>query len=711
MEQTKQIRLFLFSQHFADGLRVTLAIIAPSLAGAFLGDLESGINASLGALCLSISDAPGPLIHKRNGMFYCLAFVILMALLTGFLNHYIWTMGVLIAAATFFFSMFNIYGIRAASIATASLLIMILLMPVQLSSEKVLTLTLQIALGGMWYMAISMTFYLLIPYRPVQRALGDCIIETSKYLRIKSSLYDVRVDFKSAYDQLISQQSVVSDKQNMVRELLFKSRAINKESSFESRRLLVTFVETVDLFEQIMATWYNYEDLRKKYHSLNVLPKISVMIDGLANELLEIGQAIHSQSGYNSKINLMGRLSRFKQETEATLGSPLDFTLRKIIINMRDLGRRIDGLSRYFSEGREVEKTNLKRKDYLRFVPHQKINGALFLNNLNMQSSAFRHSLRVLITCLAGYILAKMIFTGEHSYWILMTIIIIMKPAYSLTRKKNMDRLTGTLLGAIIGLLLLYFIKDEKVLFGILVFCMLGTYTFVRVNYAVMVTFLTPYILILFHFLKLDVLDIAGERLIDTIIACLLSWIAMHFLFPDWESKNIKTTLLKVLQANLNYLKQLRMYFQQMQLNRVEYKLVRKDVFVSTANLSAALHRMQSEPKRRQQNQNEIYELVVLNHVLSSNIASLIGSAPQSNEVSSAYFRRIDGSIANLQDGIEKLSGLKSPEITRNGTTEKSAKTSGDFSALSQLNFIEKLSGDIKRIVGKIKPDKLLSQQ
>lgn len=274
-----------------------------------------------------------------------------------------------------------------------------------------------------------------------------------------------------------------------------------------------------------------------------------------------------------------------------------------------------------------------------------------------------------------------------------------------------MDRLTGTLFGAIIGLLLLYFIKDEKVLFGILVFCMLGTYTFVRVNYAVMVTFLTPYILILFHFLKLDVLDIAGERLIDTIIACLLSWIAMHFLFPDWESKNIKATLLKVLQANLNYLKQLRMYFQQMQLNKVEYKLVRKDVFVSTANLSAALHRMQSEPKRRQQNQNEIYELVVLNHVLSSNIASLIGSAPQSNEVSSAYFRRIDGSIANLQDGIEKLSGLKSPEITRNGTTEKSAKTSGDFSALSQLNFIEKLSGDIKRIVGKIKPDKLLSQQ
>ncbi len=703
MEQSKQIRFFFFGQHLADGIRVTLTIIIPALAGAFWGDLESGIHASLGALCLSISDAPGPVKHKRNGMFYCLLFVIVMSLLTGFSNHSIWRMGLLVTFSTFFFSMFNIYGSRAASVASAALLIMILRMSHLLPAQNVLIVSGYIALGGIWYMVIALSFYLLVPYRPVQRALGDCMAETAKYLKIKSSLYDIHADLATSYEKLIAQQSVVNDKQNEVRELLFKTRAILKESTYESRRLLIAFVDTVDLFEKIMAIWYNYEEIRKKYGDQNVLATVSRLISGLADELTDIGEAIHSQTGYTRKMDLISRLDELKTETETATAAPLDITLRKIIINLRDLGKRVESLSHYFSHGKQVGKTNLSQKDFVRFVPHQRIDGTLFINNLNMRSSAFRHSLRVMITCAVGYYLAKMIFTGNHSYWILMTIIIIMKPAYSLTKEKNIDRFTGTLAGGIIGLLLLAFVKNDIIVFGFMIFCMLGTYTFVRLNYAVMVIFLTPYVLILFHFLKLNVIGIAGERLLDTAIACVLAWFAMHFLFPNWESQNIKSSLVEVLKANVKYLQQLYLSLTSGKLKTVEYKLVRKEVFVATANLSAALHRMQSEPKSKQQHKTEIYELVVLNHVLSSNIASLINLSTAEKSMNTFYFNKIKNSIDRLETGIEKISEAPvNPKVALDAPV-KSQGSIKDESIMQQLGFIERLSYDIHRILMKIR--------
>ena len=701
MDGTLNIRYFLFGQHLADGIRVTLTIIAPALAYALSGDFETGILMSLGALCVSISDAPGPVKHKRNGMFYCLVFVIMMALITGLINQNVWGMGILVAVSTFFFSMFNIYGSRAASVGTAALLIMILRMSHLLPVKDVLLVTVDIATGGVWYLFFAMSFYTMVPNRPAQRALGDCISETARYLLIKSELYDLKSNFEISYKRLIDQQAVVSDKQNEVRELLFKTRSFLKESTYESRLLLVTFVATVDLFEQIMATWYDYNQLREKYKDVGVLDQISELIKDLARKLSDIGLAIHSQEDYDRKSDLIPRLNELKSKTEYILSGPLDITLKKIIINLRNLGERIDRISNYFSAKKSDLKTNLNRNDYSRFVSHQKIDGTLFINNLNIQSSAFRHALRVMITCLAGYILAKLIFTGHHSYWILMTIIIIIKPAYSLTKEKNIDRLIGTIGGGIIGLLLLLFIKNETAIFSLMVICMLGTYTFVRLNYVVMVIFLTPYVLMLFHFLNMDIVNIAGERLIDTAIACLLAWIAMRFLFPSWESFTIRKNLLLVLKANAKYARKLMAAFSKNDTSLVEYKLVRKEVFVSTANLSAALHRMQSEPLSKQQHRTEIYELVVLNHVLSSNIASLFESVhSEAARLPASYFNKLEASISNLEEGIKKLSTATEPVEKIN--KDLPTNTVENEAIKQQLDFIHKITVDIRKIISRI---------
>src|SRR6185312_11513806 len=132
--------------------------------------LEIGLSLSLGALCVSTADGPGPIVHKRNGMLYCNIFIFISALLTGLLNHNVLLLGIFILASSFFFTMFSVYGNRANSIGFAALLIMVLQMPDVLPFYRAFTESLLILCGGVWYMLIALISFRISPHRPAQRS-------------------------------------------------------------------------------------------------------------------------------------------------------------------------------------------------------------------------------------------------------------------------------------------------------------------------------------------------------------------------------------------------------------------------------------------------------------------------------------------------------------------------------------------------------------
>jgi uncharacterized membrane protein YccC len=554
-------------------------------------------------------------------------------------------------------------------------------------------------------MIVALIFYRLTPYRPAQRSLGDCIHETAKYLLIKSEMYRPDSDLADQYRKLLDQQVIVNEKQNEVRELLFKNRAVLKESTRTGRLLVLTFVDVVDLFEHIMATWYDYSLLRQKYASTGILEEVSFIIKNIAAEMDNIGQAIQSNSRYTKQFDLISKLNSLKEKIDLVSDKGSTIMLKKILVNLRNLGEKVDGILRYFNED-ELLKGKLRTgKEYSKFVTHQTISWEVFKNNLTFQSSIFRHSLRVMITCGVGYIVSKLLLHGHHSYWIVMTIIIILKPAFSLTKQKNSDRLLGTIGGGIIGLLLLYFIQDKTILFVLIIFFMLGTYTFKTLNYIVMVIFLTPYVLILFHFLGLGALNVASERLMDTAIGSVLAGLGSYFLFPQWESGQLRKYMADVLKANIHYLQKMKDLFSGNKIPTLDYKLVRKELFVSTANLSAALQRMLSEPKSKQRHRKEIYEFVVLNHVLSSNVASLTAEMiNQQNE--NTYFefiKPVNSSITVLEKSLQKIDNNFS--IQKQSDHQNFSTTSNktaDEQLNEQMNFIYKISGDIGKITNLI---------
>ncbi|MEO8823158.1 MAG: FUSC family membrane protein [Ginsengibacter sp.] len=698
MEKSQQIRYFLFSQYFSDGVRITLEIIIPALVFAYLGDLETGLAMSLGALCVSISDGPGPVVHKKNGMFFCNLFVFISALLTGFLNHNPLTLGILILSASFVFTMFSVFGNRANAIGFAALLIMILQMTKVIPFHDVVKESVLILAGGVWYMLVALLLFRITPYRPAQRTVGDCVRETANYLLIKAEMFNVDSDLKEQYQKMLDQQVVVNEKQNETRELLFKNRALLKESTLTGRMLVLTFVDIVDLFEQIMASGYDYEELRKDFARTGVLNEVYLILKEFVAELNHIGEAIQANGPYRKQSEVEEEMKSLKERIEILSLKRNMMAPEKVFSNLLNLKNKIDHLSEYFNEDVVRKKKLRSRGEYRRFVSHQTISWKVFENNLAFDSSIFRHSLRVMITCGVGFILSKLFLHGNHSYWILMTIIIILKPAFSLTKKKNADRLLGTIGGGILGLLLLFFIHDKVILLCLLIFFMLGTYTFKTLNYIVMVVFLTPYVLILFHFLGLGALNVASERLMDTAIGSVLAALGSYFLFPIWESSQLQNYMANVLKANIHFLKKLRDLYSGKETMSLDYKVVRKELFVSTANLSAALHRMQSEPKNKQMHKNEIYEFVVLNNLLSSNVASLSSEMMElPTTILKEFIKPLESSIDKLQNSLDKLNENNNPsedyEIKRAAVDKKY----GD-EKYAHLEFIRKLIFDIDKI-------------
>lgn len=698
----KEVRYFFYSQAFADGLRATFAILTPALIGSYLGHFDEGLTIALGAMCVSLTDAPGPILNKRNGMMIAAAIAFLTAVVTALVHGNFYLLGLEVALLTFFLSMFVVYGARATSVGNTGILIMILTMDRDIPPAAVLPHSLLVLSGAVFYLLVSLLLYRLRPYRNAQRALGDCIREIAGYLSIRADFYDAAVDLEANYNRMVAQQIVVNEKQDLVRELFFKTRRIVEESTNEGRKLVFTFIETVDLFEDITTAYYDYRSLRELFGDSGALSVIHGALKKIVTEINAVGIAIQTGSRFRKGFPYEAEVKRLKAEIDAipVVNSQSKLVLRKMAVNIRNLLTDLSGMEEYFETGVKRKRTGV---DHSHFVTHQSLDPKIFRDNLNVQSSGFRHAVRVCVASVIGFLIAKLFHAGAHSYWILMTIAFMIKPAFSLTKQRNVQRIIGTLAGAAIGVVILLLVHDKTALFGLLVVGMLGTYSFMRINYLAMVMFTTPYVFILFSFLGTGFKGVAGERVIDTLIGCAISFAVSYLLFPNWESQQLKTHMQSMIKANADYLQRLIQALTGQKISVLEYKLARKEVYLASANLSAAFQRMLSEPKSKQSSQSHLQQFVVLNHLLFSNIATLATSllAKEPKAHSAELLHLAKKTYAKLQESFAAFGEGEIPVLKEHSAADVVPLPADDLMK-EQLRFIYGVSKDIEKITASV---------
>ncbi|GAA4348814.1 FUSC family membrane protein [Hymenobacter saemangeumensis] len=708
--QTRRLHYFFFGQNFSDGVRITLSILLPALVLAQLGHFAEGLTISTGALCLSITDMPGPVGHKRNGMLAALGFVLLASVLTGLVARQPWLLGAAVALQAFVFTMLLVWGARAAAVGTAALLAMVLTLARPLPLAEVLPHALQLGLGGAWYMGLALLVHRVQPYRPAQQAVGECVHALAYFLDLKARFYDPSTDLDDDFRRLVAQQVVVNEKQEAVRELLFRTRQIVNESTSTGRRLVLTFVETVDLFEHVTAIHYDYAHVRAVFGESGILPEVSRLIREIGAEIDHLGAAIQAGRPYTRPSgNLGAGLAQLQSHVAALDAEPKAAgrtrVLRKILVNLRDIIKRVENIRRYFDESLLPQRNRRRAAEHARFVAHQDLEPGAFRQNLTRHSAVFRHAVRMMLACVLAFTLAETLWQGRHSYWILMTVTVMLKPGFSLTRQRNVQRIVGTLAGGALGAALLWLLPQAEGRLLVLLGCMLVAFSVQRTYYAVSVLFLTVCVLVLFSFLGLGYLGIFEERVIDTLMGCGIAFAAGYFLFPRWESEQLHDFMAAVLKANLAYLRQLADRLGGRPPAPTAYKLLRKEVYVASANLAAAFQRMLSEPKSTQRHPREIHEFVVLNHILTSNIASLTAALPEVPRAIPAPALESRRALASAATALQKSLARLQPQAPAPPAeprflepTPALAAAPTDKPLLEQLAFLQKVSTDIGKV-------------
>ncbi len=733
---TKAYLNFINGRFFSEGIRMTIGIVSPAFLFGYFGQLPLGIAISTGALCVSITDSAGPAHHRANGMFFCIITVALVAVITNFVLFSEFFTAISIFVFGFVFSMLSVYNARVSSVGISALLIMVLSMQTPLKGQEIISHALYLTIGGLWYLIFSLTLYSLKPYKIIQQLSGEFLNSVADYLKTRASFYDDHPDYEATYKALLLQQIQIQNQQEALNEMLFKTRAITKNSTKAGRSLLKIYLDVADLFESIMSTYQQYEILHKRFDETGILEDYRKQLLFLSEELHDIANAV--SAGYASKAtefnseNLIKIKVRFEdlRENFMTEKNLNDFIgLGRIYNNIKGLTEKINGLHYYTHYEKSQRNTGEIKLGTQKFNEAQNLDPVLFLNNLNLQSNIFRHSLRVAISLLVGYIIS-LFFNIGHNYWILLTIVVILKPAYSLTKSRNRDRLVGTFIGIVLGVLILLSVKNDLALMIIMIFLMAGCYMFIRTKYFVSVLLMTPYLVIFFHLIyPTNITSLLYDRLLDTAIGSGIAFINSLFFVPAWERTTIKKYMDAITVKNIEYYNKLASHFiEDNKPNNEDLKFARQGVLTALANVSDAFNRMLSEPKRFQKNVEQVYRFVVLNHIITSHFSALSFYLTENKNhfKSNIFLPVIDSTTKNLEfvssllnerysvDEEENLLNVQNHfntetnfllQTRRNEIIDRNLETTtkADFiktkSITDQFTFIHSVSLDIKKCI------------
>ena len=633
MNYTSELKKFVTSQYIYSGVRIALAVVIPSIILAYLGVLKQFFLFPLGTIFLALTDMPGPFHRRRNSLILALFFYFSISLVAGLLKDFPILIFLEIIIFGLFFTMLGIYGKRLDIVGSLTLVVFAIFIDGAPGVHSALWNACVFSLGAAWFFIVFLLVTVLKPYKLAEQMIGENYIELGKYLRLKSQFYLKNPDFEGIYSQIFGLEVRIKEHQEATREVVFKTRQMVRESTSTSRLLMQLFLNSFDLHEMLILSTNDYKKLQKSFGDKEILEKINLYLNKLSNELINIGISIQGGMKASPIINISDELHQLHEEFFELRNKEMNaetlenfMILRQIFLRITEISDEIQTIYKLKTQNIKLVKSLSTGLDLEKFVTKdEKLNHKVFINNFSLKSNHFRHAIRITVAMLIGYALSKISILGINKvYWILITILAIMRPVYSITKRRNILRIYGTVAGAIVGFVIVYYITNPIVLLGIFLVCLMLTFSLLKDKYAWAVFFMTVYIFLIFDFMKPgNFNDIFLERLFDTLIAAVIVFLVSYLVLPVWEHQKNKTLILKYIKANDKYFNRIIDILNQKNIEIQDYKMSRKEAIISLANLSDNFQKMLSDPKDQQKNLENIHLFVTTAHLFTAYVASL----------------------------------------------------------------------------------------
>ncbi|WP_299155494.1 FUSC family membrane protein [uncultured Christiangramia sp.] len=667
---------FLRSTDFSKAIVLTITIVIPIAVFSNLGLLEIGVSMAMGSLLSSPSDVAGSFKHKVMGIMAAAFLGALSFCIAGYSAQFSWAVAPMLLVMMFSIAYLSVYGFRASLVTFAGLLAVVLSFANISSEIEIWQKSILIFGGGLFYMLISIAWYLLKPERASEQQIAETMELTADYLRLRIRMLDPEFDLENIQKELFQKQTELNEHHESLRELLITFRMSSGSSGYTRKRLLI-FIDLVDMLELAMANPIDYPQMRKVLDSdfieLKVFKEFSLK---MAEQLDLIALSVHKNSAmpvnqlseelkkveisllkYRDTINISE-----KRESMLVLRNFYDYQTRQSqkINNIDRVLRNLEGKKRIF-----------KDKDVQQFLTQQEYSFKTLRTNFQFNSSIFRHALRLSIVVLVGYLLGSY-FSVQNAYWILLTIVVIMRPNYGLTKQRTRKRIIGTLIGGAMAIGIVFITQNTTVYAILGILSLTLAFSLIQRNYTTAAMFITLSIIFIYALLQPEVLNVIQFRILDTVIGAGLAGLGNFILWPKWELKELNNVIANSIKSNIGYLEQIDDYYHKKGNLPISYKLARKKAFLDMGELSGAFQRMTQEPKSQQKQLSLIYEIVGLNHTFLSALASM-GSYIRNHPTSKAssdfemYTKTI---VFNLKNSVRLLENKTRHEKEHEGISK-----------------------------------------
>lgn len=509
--------------------------------------------------------------------------------------------GLLLVPATFLTFLAGAWGQRGVPIVISIMFAMIfsLAIPQHLHSTSLLTLGMYFGSGSLVYLIYAIASNAALNHRYRVQLLAQSMLSLSSLMRIQADRFDSATETPSS-GRIMQQQATLANQLQSARDLILESPRTARR-----QKLAAMLINVIEMRDHLLASELDLELIRPSAGAAPALTAIRALIYQLAQALDAQADALLWGRGPKPFTNLRPDLAAINESgaknSELPSNTPpfssLMRGLTNRVANINDEIMRLNQLAR----GEVTPDLAAVRTAWKVFVSPTSWSLRPFLMLWHWDAPPLRHAIRAALAIGTGYLISIALPWGTHGYWILMTIVVVLRGSFSQTVERRNSRVAGTLVGCFIAGGILFLQTPPLLLLLLVPLAQAIAHAFAIRRYLVTAVAATVLSLVQAHLLSSVDAPVfnALERIGDTLLGVGIAW-AFSYVLPSWERNQIPSLVNRTLQAQTRHasvtlsLGQLQAVDDEPELT---WRLARREAYDSLSALVLASRRSVSEPR------------------------------------------------------------------------------------------------------------------
>lgn len=475
--------------------------------------------------------------------------------------------------------------------------------------------------GAAWYGSLSLLWSVFSPQLVVRHALARVFDALGDYLETKAALFTPvhGTDRDALLLTLAMQNEQVVEALNDTRIVLIDRIGMRRPRGVTAARLQLYF-KAQDIHERVSSSHYPYAELAEAFYHSDVLFRCEHMLRLQARQCRKQAQALRLRIKAATTIDLRAAQNDLREAIRAQRhaayapSEPLLRSLDALLRNLTAIQSLLENESTPVLEGADGALQNPGPQSLSEAWDRITI-------QLTSRSSRFRHAIRLSLALMAGFGVLRLMHP-QHGYWILLTTLLICQPSYGATLARMLQRVSGTVMGVVIGWATLRLLPGTAwellliVLSGVVFFAArLRRYTLATAS-------ITLFVVLCFNQAG-NGYDVMWPRLLDTLIGAAIAALSIYLILPDWQGRRLDQVLSNTLRNDAHYLQQVIAQYVHGKRDDLPYRIARREAHNADAALSGMLANMLREPDRQQRGNEDLLRFLTIAHTMLGHISAL----------------------------------------------------------------------------------------